>query len=188
MKQQPDAALEAFRASLAIAERLVAADPTNSILQRDLSMRLNKTGDALAAQGKLQVALDHYRRSLAIRERLADGDPSSAELQRDVSMSHDRIGNLLAKQGKVEEGIAELQASLKITIRLVAADPANPDWQRDLYASYRNLGLVQERTGNSGEARDMYCRAKSVVVGNSSGGTEWRRRLDWIEQRTRNSC
>jgi hypothetical protein len=101
------------------------------------------------------------------------------------------VGNLLVKQGKVHEAIAELQAPLVIAERLAAADPTNAEWQRDLYASYRNLGLVQERRGNSGEARDMYCRAKSVILTNSalpSGEMEWRQRLDWVEQRAGPGC
>jgi hypothetical protein len=86
----------------------------------------------------------------------------------------------------MREAIGELRASLGIAVRLAAADPTNAEWQKDLYASYRNLGLVEEQGGNSGEARDIYCRAKSIVLANSalsSGGTEWRQRLDWVEQR-----
>ena len=54
---QLDAALTAYRASLAIRERLAAADPSNAAWQRDLSVSHDKLGDVLVAQGQLDAAL-----------------------------------------------------------------------------------------------------------------------------------
>ena len=68
-------ALKAYRDSLAIAERLAAADRSDSEWQRDLSISYEVVGDVLVAQGKLDEALKAYRDSLAIRERLAAADP-----------------------------------------------------------------------------------------------------------------
>ena len=45
------AALSAYRASLAIRERLAAADPGNAGWQRDLSVSHGKLGDVLRAGG-----------------------------------------------------------------------------------------------------------------------------------------
>ena len=70
-------ALKAYRDSLAIRERLAAADPSNTQWQRDLSVSYNRVGDVLKAQGKLEEALKAYRDSLAIIERLAAADPSN---------------------------------------------------------------------------------------------------------------
>ena len=70
-----DEALKAYRDGLAIAERLAAADRSNTQWQRDLSVSYNKIGDVLVAQGKLDEALKAYRDGLAIRERLAAADP-----------------------------------------------------------------------------------------------------------------
>ena len=68
-------ALKAYRDGLAIAERLAAADRSNTQWQRDLSVSYSKVGDVLMAQGKLDEALKAYRDSLAIAERLAAADP-----------------------------------------------------------------------------------------------------------------
>ena len=70
-----DEALKAYRDSLAIRERLAAADRSNTEWQRDLSISYEKVGDVLKAQGKLDDALTAYRDSLAIRERLIAADP-----------------------------------------------------------------------------------------------------------------
>jgi hypothetical protein len=48
-----DQAFKAYRDSLAIAERLAAADRSNTRRQRDLAVSCNNVGDVLKAQGKL---------------------------------------------------------------------------------------------------------------------------------------
>jgi hypothetical protein len=67
-------ALESFRASLSIAERLAKADPGNAEWQRDLSVSHERIGDGLRAQGDLSAALESYKADLAIAERLAMAD------------------------------------------------------------------------------------------------------------------
>ena len=84
-------ALQAFRDSLAIAERLAEADPANAGWQRDLSISHDRIGDVLVAQGKLGDALQAFRDSLAIAERLAKADPSNAEWQTDLVASQARL-------------------------------------------------------------------------------------------------
>ncbi len=51
-----DEALKSYRDSLAIRERLVAADRSNTQWQRDLSVSYDKVGNVLEAQGKLDEA------------------------------------------------------------------------------------------------------------------------------------
>jgi hypothetical protein len=82
------AALTAYRASLAIRERLAQQDPNNAQWQRDLSVSHDRIGDMLAAQGEGAAALTAYRASLAIAERLAQQDPNNAEWQTDVVVSY----------------------------------------------------------------------------------------------------
>ena len=92
-----DEALKAYRDGLAIAERLAAADRSNTQWQRDLSISYNKVGDVLVDQGKLDEALKVYRDGLAIRERLAAADRSNTQWQRDFQISIGRIGGLAYK-------------------------------------------------------------------------------------------
>jgi tetratricopeptide (TPR) repeat protein len=66
----PQAALDAYRTSLATVERLAAADPNNAQWQRDLSVLHNRIGDMLAAQGNRPAALEAYRAGLAIGKGL----------------------------------------------------------------------------------------------------------------------
>ena len=88
------AALENYRAAMAIRERLAASDPGNAEWQRDLSISHERIGDVLA-EGDLTAALEDYRAAISIRERLAASDPDNAGWQRDLSISHNKIGDVL---------------------------------------------------------------------------------------------
>jgi hypothetical protein len=88
------------------AERLAAADPTNTGWQRDLSVSRDNLGDVAAAAGDQAGAAEHYRAGLAIRERLAAADPTNTGWQRDLSVSRERLGNLAVAAGDLA-GAAE---------------------------------------------------------------------------------
>jgi tetratricopeptide (TPR) repeat protein len=59
-----DEALKAYRDSLAIRERLAAADRSNTQWQRDVYVSLWRVADVEIAQGNLTSALDNLRRGL----------------------------------------------------------------------------------------------------------------------------
>ena len=145
-----DEALKAYRDSLAIRERLAAADRSNTEWQRDLSVSYDKVGDVLVAQGKLDEALKAYRDGLAIAERLAAADRSNTEWQRDLSVSYDRVGDVLVAQGKLDEALKAYRDSLAIRERLAAADRSNTR------VAARSVGVVRQgrrRAGGAGQAR-----------------------------------
>ncbi len=72
-----DEALSAYRAALAIRERLAAADQSNAVWHHHLSVSQERIGDVLSAQGRLDEALTAYRAGLAITVRLAAADPAT---------------------------------------------------------------------------------------------------------------
>jgi tetratricopeptide (TPR) repeat protein len=92
--------------SLAILERLAAADRSNTQWQRDLWVSYGKVADVLVAQGKLDEGLKGWRDGLAILERLAAADPSNTVWQRDLSVSYVRVGDVLRAQGKLDDALA----------------------------------------------------------------------------------
>jgi tetratricopeptide (TPR) repeat protein len=79
-----DEALKAYRDAAAIAERLVAAERSNTWWQRDLSLYYRKMGSVLVRQGNFDEALKSYRAALPISEQLAAVDRSNIEWQHDL--------------------------------------------------------------------------------------------------------
>ncbi|MGE5778519.1 MAG: hypothetical protein ACM30D_04330 [Hyphomicrobiales bacterium] len=122
-------ALTAHTASLAIAERLAAADPSNLSWQLFLSARHFNVGDVLALQGQLDAALDAYTESLAIAERLAKADPGNASCQRDLFVSYSKLGLIEEQKGSPASYYSNAE---KIIRELARLDPTNAQWQQDL--------------------------------------------------------
>jgi len=135
-------ALKAFRDSLAIRERLVATNSSNTQWQRDLSISYSKVGDVLVAQGTLDDALKAYRGALDIIERLVKADAANAGWQRMLSASYNKVGNVLMAQGKLTEALQAYRDSLAVIERLAGADPTNAQWQQDLQYSIGRIGGI----------------------------------------------
>jgi tetratricopeptide (TPR) repeat protein len=129
-------ALTAYQKSLAIREKLAAADPGNSDWQRDLSISHNKIGDVLVGAGRREEALAAYHKALAISEKLAAADPGNTEWQIDLVVSLHRI----ASAGEAKE--VNLARALSILQRLDAVDALSPmqkSWIPDIEEQLKKI-------------------------------------------------
>ena len=175
------AALASYRASLAIRERLAAADPGNASWQRDLSASEDRIGDVQQAQGDLATALTSYRVSLANAERLAAVDLGNAGWQRDLSVSAHQDWRRAGREGRSRGGARQLPGSHhNIFERLAAADPGNASWQRDLLASQDRIGDVQQAQGDLPAALTSYRASHNIferLAAADPGNAGWQRDL-----------
>lgn len=128
-------ALDNYRISLAIAEKLATREPYHAGWQRDLGNLHQTIGDMLAAGGDRDGALDNYRISLAIAEKLAALNPEDADWQRDLWRDVERIGDALTACGEGEDALAAYGIGLAIAEKLAALDPRNAVRQRNVLAS-----------------------------------------------------
>ena len=83
---------------MASSTALLARDPSNALVARDLSATHNALGDALLEGGPVAEALRNYQQALALRRTLAAQDPSSLEAQRDLRASLSNVGAALARR------------------------------------------------------------------------------------------
>ena len=141
---------------------LSAQYPSNSELQRDLSVSFIKIGNILEKQGQINEALASYQQALAIRERLTQLDPANNNWRRDLSVSYTKIGNVQEELGQTNEALTSHQQALAINDGLAQLDPVNSQWQRDLSVSYSNIGIVQEKLGQINEALASYQQALAI--------------------------
>jgi tetratricopeptide (TPR) repeat protein len=127
-----DQAVDAYRRSLAIADRLAKADPGNAGWQRDLSVSHNKIGDVQQAQGNLPAALTSYQASHDIFDRLAKADPGNAGWQRDLALSYGRVAMVEARQGAHSDALGAFRQGRDIVARLTRQSPDNAILPKDL--------------------------------------------------------
>jgi tetratricopeptide (TPR) repeat protein len=125
-------ALNSFRDSLVIRERLAKADPGNVSGQRDLAFIQERIGHVLWMRNELDDALKSFRDGFATRERLAKIDPSNARWRRDLSISYTRVGDVLAAQNDLQGALKNFRDGLAIAERLAETDPENVQWQADV--------------------------------------------------------
>ena len=86
--------------------KVVAANPGNANLRRDLSTGINKIADALTLLGQpCRCAGALSQQSLALVEALAKSDPANLQWQSDVAFAETRIGMLLAVEGRRPEAL-----------------------------------------------------------------------------------
>jgi tetratricopeptide (TPR) repeat protein len=151
-----DDALKNYRDSLAIFQRMVVSDPSNTDWQSGLSLSYGTIGDVLGAQGKLDDALKSYRDALAIRQRLAVSDPSNTDWQSSLSQSYGAMGEVLRGQGKLDEALKNYRDSLAIFQRLAASDQNNTNWQTGLAIASFKIGEVLKAQGGLDDALKSY--------------------------------
>src|ERR1700746_3981638 len=89
-----NAALEDYRESLAIRQRLAAGDAGNTRWQAELARSYHKVGGELKGQSRLDEALKMLRDGLAVRQRLAAVDPADAQAQRALAISDANIADV----------------------------------------------------------------------------------------------
>ena len=86
-----DDALTAYRASLAIAERLAAADPSNAGWQRDLFVPYAKLGLTEENQQNFENAISYYHKARETIRQLTRLIPSNMQWQQDIVWIEERL-------------------------------------------------------------------------------------------------
>ena len=108
-----DKALGHYTRSLAVREKLLAANPGSAQAVRDVSVSLNRLGDFLAQRaqpGDVEKALGYFTRDLALSEKLLADNPGSAEAVRDVVVSHYKMAGFATKRGDEKEAVRHYRA------------------------------------------------------------------------------
>jgi serine/threonine protein kinase/predicted negative regulator of RcsB-dependent stress response len=149
------AAMESYRTSLAIRQKLADADPSAGA-RRDLAHSLDSIGDALVASGDTQGALDNKRKALAIAQHLADADPGNIDAQRSLMVSHSGIADLLAARGDTKGALESFRKVLVVAQKLADADPDDAGLQRALSVSHNRMGDMLAAAGDAGAALESY--------------------------------
>jgi tetratricopeptide (TPR) repeat protein len=156
-------ALDAYKAALAIRERLAKSDPSNARCKGCLAILQNKIGDLLQAQGNLADALDAYKVALAIFERLATSDPSNAGWQGDLATLQNDIGDVLQAQGNLAGALEAYKVALAIFERQAKSDPSNATWKVGLATLQNNIGAVLKTQGKLADALEAYNASLTIV-------------------------
>jgi serine/threonine protein kinase/predicted negative regulator of RcsB-dependent stress response len=173
-----DAALVQLRSSLAIAEALVARDPQNHDVWRDVAASHHAIGNLLLDRGELDGALAEFRAGLATTEALPRTASADGNLrEQNIATLRGRIGQVLSARGDTPGALVEYRSAQAILIAQVAKDPAVAEL---LAQSHNDVGeaLVAqgEVDGALAEFRAGAAIAEREAVKDSKN-TKWKARL-----------
>jgi len=169
------AARETALEALAILEPILAAHPEDAELRREVSLTLNRIGEALFGEGQYEKSLGYFTRSLAIRQDLArlSTEPSP---QRDLALSYERVADAQNALRHSDEARESHLAAFQIRQALaIAAD--KPEFQFDLSVSYDRLARA---AAGREEAIKLYSESLAIrqeLVDRDPRNADWQRAL-----------
>ena len=133
-------AIESGKKALNIRSSLLASDPQNSGLQRELASSYFKVGSLLWETGDMSGAADYLRHALDLRERLAKADTMDIGRQYELSNAYDRLGMLALEQGDATGSLTDCQRSLEILNSLPEAEQKRESARRSISVEYEHIG------------------------------------------------
>lgn len=130
------------------ARRLAEADPENAVRLRELTVGLERLGDARQAGGDLLGALSAFEESLTIMRKLAEAEEADVRWQKGLAFSLNSAGDARMALGDLTLAAEHYQESLAIRRTLAAADLSDAGRQRELAASLNRVGRVRREQGD----------------------------------------
>ena len=120
-----DAAPEPRLKALAIFENLLAAQPDNAGLQREVALVHKNIAAPLTRRQEKDRALPHLRRAEELDARRVAADPRSSEAQMDLSFDYSQNGTFYWNRSQFTAALENFQKAFEIRRRLAQSDPAD---------------------------------------------------------------
>lgn len=141
----PDQALELYRRSLAIYERLAQLGGNNKRAHSDLAFAHKHVAAMLEKKNQPQQALEHERVALGIEEALLAQDPQNVIFRYGVTYTYNDTGWALAQLGQIDAALGYYRKSQVIRSALAAADPQDARTRAGLAYVYQCIAGLLER-------------------------------------------
>ena len=156
-------ALVSYQKALAIRENLVAANPKDTKMQRDLANSYGSVADIFWAEGNNAGALENYKKALAIDEALANENPSDKSNRNALAYRYYFIGQTLRKMGDSAGALENFRKALEINEKFFSAEPTNAYYCISLATSYLKIGDVFYDMENYSEALNNHQKAVELL-------------------------
>jgi eukaryotic-like serine/threonine-protein kinase len=142
-----DGALEAFRESLWLAERLAGRAPGNADWQVALADSENWIGFVHWQRGELEAAASRFERGLQVLHALADATGEDVELLDKLGIGHTNLGRVQEAHGEFDAALATYGEVRDIYERCAALAPDNAELRLELGFAHNNIGMLAIRLG-----------------------------------------
>jgi tetratricopeptide (TPR) repeat protein len=156
--------LVSYRKSLAILETVMASDPTNVDVQRELIRAHGKLSDVLMQTGDRVGAIDQTKQLVAIAERLSSADQANAEERRNLAVAYLDYGTKRADKDHWQSALQYCQKAVPLLESLVAANSSDKRSKRILALAYsRTANLLSWFADKHAESLAMHQKSIDLV-------------------------
>lgn len=160
-------ALESYRKSAAILEKLISAEPDNLENRRDLSSVYENFGMAQSVTSDYAAALEFFRRSMTIRESLIENEPANHEYRRlfadSLRRAGDALGSVMRLNGNDEvqllQQLANYERALALQEELLKLNPQGNPENRAVAITHQRIGSCLSRLGEQTENPERFRQA-----------------------------
>ena len=150
-------ALQFYRQSLEIGQRIVEADPDNLEDQLFVSECYENIGDALVQSGRLNETLENYQICLEIRNRIVATSPDHYFAKYELAVAREKMGNFLLRSGDAAGSLEQHLLGLQLLKELYASGVNNDSsLQRSLVVLHHKAANVMVKLGRNSEAIALY--------------------------------
>jgi serine/threonine protein kinase len=156
-------ALVSYHKSLAIREKLFAADPKDEQTGLDLALSYNRMGDVLSKTNHAAAALDSYRNAVRLVEGLHTHASVQIQTRRDLGYDYLAMARAQLKLGDLPGALASFQGSQRIREELATQYPAESSFRADLASTYNGIAYVLSQQGNTAEALAYYRKSLAIA-------------------------
>lgn len=156
-----EAALEAFTASNASAQRVVEQNVSESSLY-ELSQSHFWVGYSYYAQNELDAARQWFADYLVVAEQLVDRIPGKIEYEVEVGYARSNLGALAVERADFAEAERHFRASAAISRKHLAADADNVQLQRDLAETLSWLARTAAHTQGPAVVVERYSEERAL--------------------------
>ncbi len=144
-----DQAQEFYRKWLDLADRLAAAQPSETVWLRDQIFARQRVGDVLFAKSQFVEAGIQFQKYLEIANKGLDREADNKEFAEAAVLAHQRIGDAYFGQDqRDDDAMQEYNTYLSLAAKLATADQSNFLWNQDLEVAYQRIGEVYLRKGD----------------------------------------
>ena len=138
----PQARVDYLQARTLLTE-LLAEDGARTDFKRDLSLALERAGDAFLQAGEVNSASEAFAACLALRRELVARDRTNAEWRRDLSVALERVADVQALQGQHQAAGAAFGEALQQRQAALARQPTDIVATRDLAVLWMRMGQAR---------------------------------------------
>jgi tetratricopeptide (TPR) repeat protein len=164
-------ALEYYRKSVAILERLVAQDSTNITYRENLEAVYAYIAQLYSDGANQAGAVEYFQKSLAITQAIAKENPTDTFLQREVAINYSNLCGVMILAGDKAGAVESCRRAVPIFETLAAADPNDKTMRLDGAIIHRKLAEALGKADHRPEALKEFRTALRIfdeLSGNTS--------------------